>query len=127
MFLVAAFAHNTAAYTSTQIPPTPQEFAVQMADEYGLNTEHFLATIRCESGWDNVQSKHLQRQKLPKGYVSQGDPLREQSFGVVQINLPSNDVTLEQALDPYWSVKFMAREWSKGKHRKWSCWKLLYS
>lgn len=45
---------------------------------------------------------------------------REYSFGLVQINLHYNPhITMEQATDPEYSIKFLAKELSLGHHSKW--------
>ena len=48
----------------------------------------------------------------------------EESYGLVQINLKAHtNVSKEQALDPDFSVRFLARNLSEGKGRMWSCYK----
>lgn len=70
-----------------------------------------MNTIKCESQYSNVQSR----------IVYKG--VREDSWGLVQIHLPSHPmVTKQQALDPEFAVNFMAEKFSNG-WTKWSCYK----
>lgn len=87
------------------------------AERYSINYTEFYKTIRCESGFDPlIQSQHI---------TSTGE--REQSFGIAQINLPYHPtITKEQALDPDFSLDFMAREFSKGNQGLWTCYKDLF-
>jgi hypothetical protein len=49
------------------------------------------------------------------------------SYGIVQIYLPAHpDITKEQALDPEWAIDWMARQFSYGNARLWTCWRLLH-
>lgn len=74
-----------------------------------------MKTIKCESQYKNVQSN----------YIKHG--IREDSWGISQINLYYNpEITLDQTLDPEFSINFMAEQFSKGQARKWSCYRLLY-
>lgn len=77
--------------------------------------------ISCESEWNtSVQSKHRYTPtNVPAGYKV-GD--REQSFGLVQIHLPAHPhVSYNQAVDPEFSIEFLARNIAAGKASMWSC------
>lgn len=89
--------------------------ATAIAKSRGLNVDHFLKVVGCESGWDpSIQSGYIG----PKG--------REDSWGLVQINLPSHkDITKDQALDPVFSLRYMANEWSRDRYRQWSCYGMM--
>jgi len=51
---------------------------------------------------------------------------REQSYGIAQIHLPAHPhITLEQALDPLWSIEWMAEQFAEGRENMWTCHKLL--
>jgi len=65
----------------------------------GTKAYQMLRTIECESHFRNIQSL----------VVSKG--VKEDSWGIAQINLYWNDVSKEEALDPYYSVKFMSDNW----------------
>lgn len=89
---------------------TPKQIALREANKAGLNVDRFLAVIDCESGFraDAI-----------------GDGGR--SYGVAQLFLPAHpEITKEQALDPEWSLAWMANEWKKGHASAWSCWRQLY-
>ena len=61
-------------------------------------------TIYCESQWYNVQS----------GVVTDG--VREESYGIAQIHLPSHPaVTKEDALSPTFAIDFMITNWEGTK------------
>jgi soluble lytic murein transglycosylase-like protein len=81
--------------------------AVADAEYYHLNTEKFLKVVGCESNWDT------------KAVGSLGE------LGLVQI-LPSahKDISKEDMLNPYFSLHWMAKQWSLGRQRMWSCFSL---
>lgn len=86
-----------------------------IANKYNVNSSEMIATIKCESGFENIQS-HI---------VDNG--IREDSHGIVQIHLPSNPgITIEQAYDIDFSLEFMAKSFSEGKQRLWSCYRQLF-
>lgn len=79
------------------------------------------AIIGCESQWSpTAQSHHTySADNVPKGY-NIGD--REQSFGLVQIHLPAHtSVSYQEAIDPEFSVKFLAENLAAGRPNMWSC------
>lgn len=92
-----------------------RDYAVYLAIHENLNVGEFLATLKCEGDFYNGQSKILNPEG-PNGY--------EDSWGVVQIHLPSHPtITKEQALNPFWALNWMSNEWaSKGNKKIWSCW-----
>lgn len=96
-------------------------FARKMALKYGVSYQEMAVTIggpgktvACahgESSWDTDA-------------VGDGGDSR----GIAQIHRPSHpDITDEQALDPYWSIEWMAQEFSKGNQWMWTCWKDNYA
>ena len=97
--------------------PTPaiSSLMLEKAEKYNISYQDLYDTISCESNFDiDVQSNHYANGK------------REESYGLSQINLPSNpQVTYEQAIDPEFAVEFMAYNFSKGRHYLWSCWKIV--
>ena len=99
-------------YTEQQI----RDLIAVYASKYGANAGQMLETVRCESvGFKNVQSKHIL------------NGVREDSWGIAQINLYWNpEVTKEQALDPYFSMDFMAKKFSKGNADRWTCYRSIY-
>ena len=45
---------------------------------------------------------------------------REKSYGVAQIHLPDHpEITYEQAIDPDFSVEYMAKEFALGHEKQW--------
>ena len=77
--------------------------------------ERMMKTIECESGFLNIQSNIIQ------------DGIREDSWGLVQIHLPSHPyITKLQALDPEISIAFMVDNFVGGKANMWSCYKIIY-
>lgn len=98
-------------YSEQQIEGLISKYAIV----YNINETKVLETIRCESRFKNVQSD----------IVSKGQ--REDSWGIVQIHLPSNPkITKEEALDPEFAIAFITKEFSEGRQSKWSCYKKIY-
>lgn len=86
--------------------------------QYDVDATLLKRIIECESGGDmastTIQSRHYK------------DGIREQSFGLVQIHLPSNpDMTYEQAIDPNFSIDYLAKQLSKGRGYLWTCYRML--
>lgn len=91
-----------------------KDYAIHVAQREKINVGAFLATLECEAGFQNIQSR----------IVKNG--VREQSFGVAQIHLPSHPhITKEQALSPFWAINWMAEEWLNGRESKWSCFRTM--
>lgn len=89
---------------------TVLELVGYFASQYKVSETEMSETIKCES---NMQSSFI------------GD--HGNSFGVSQIYLPAHpEVIKEQAIDPVYSVEFMAFNFSKGKQNMWTCWRKLY-
>lgn len=93
------------------------------AQEYGVSAQTMLSVISCESKYMvDVQSNHRYTESnVPKGYKV-GD--REQSFGLVQIHLPAHpNISKEQALDPEFSVEFLAKNLKQNRGNMWTCYR----
>lgn len=98
-------------YTKQQIG----EIVNYYATKYNVDADKMINTINCESQFSNIQSNIVQ------------NGIRENSWGLVQINLYYNPtVTKEQALDPYFSIEWMAKEFSTNHQSKWTCFRNLY-
>lgn len=70
------------------------------------------------------ENKQLDPKKQSEHYYK---GVREQSYGLVQIHLPSHpDITYDQATDVDWSLNWMAKEFSKGNQWMWSCYTKIY-
>lgn len=86
------------------------QFAHDVAIAHNLNADHFLGTLKCESGWN---------------YLICGD--HGNSCGIAQISkIYHPEVTKEMSQNPYFSILWMARKWQEGKASMWSCYKILY-
>jgi len=90
--------------------PLGYKFTAEMMDKMiakyatGSKAYQIKRTLYCESGYNNIQS-----------YIVKNG-IREESFGIAQINLPSHpDVSREQALDPDFSIKWTADNWKTVK------------
>lgn len=121
---LTSFPQKTKQVIAEDLPPlcnTGRECLEEMVDKYAekysVSAEQMKTVIACESGWDtDIQSQHINKQ---------GE--QEQSFGLVQIHLPSHPlVTYEQATDPEFSLDFMARAFSEGEQSMWTCYRTHY-
>lgn len=86
-------------------PESLGAYAEIVAMEHGLDVKRFIFTLNCEGHWDRY---------------AVGD--RGLAIGVAQIRKdywPS--ITKAQAEDPYWSIQWMAEEWSAGHADYWTC------
>lgn len=89
--------------------------AVAEAVDHNLDSRLFLAVIDCEDpGWIvDKQSEYIDK----KGH-------REQSYGLMQINLPAHpDITYAEAINPYFALHWAAGEWQAGRQYQWTCWR----
>lgn len=88
------------------------EFVIdELISRYATGTKAYemKRTLWCESYYRNVQS-----------YIIDKNGNREDSWGIAQINLYWNpSVTKDQALDPEFSIKWMAERWGKTKWYGW--------
>lgn len=86
------------------------------ADKYGVSYDRMYHTIECESGFDiDIQSQHI---------LSYGQEL---SFGLSQIHLPDHpSVSYEDAVNPVFAIDFMAKAFSQGNAKWWTCYRMLY-
>lgn len=104
--IVASLLARTA--TGNLSTSSVETFASTTALEYGLNQDHFLATLKCESGFE---------------YDAVGDD--GISIGAVQINLKAHpDIFYSEAMDPRWSIVWMAQMWKAGYAHWWSCYNM---
>jgi hypothetical protein len=94
------------------------EFIVRSyAVKYGVSGDEMWDTTKCENPTLNP--------KQQSNYYRNGE--REDSWGNSQINLYWHpDITKEQAQDPFFAAEFMAKEFSEGNQRKWTCWRNLF-
>lgn len=88
------------------IPTEPKELVVYYAEKYRVSSKKMSAIIKCESGW-NANALN------DKG---------EYSVGLVQINLKAHKhITVEQAKDPNYAIRFLAYNMSQGRSSMWTC------
>lgn len=101
-----------AAYTKDELVTKVYKYA----NKYGVSPTKMEKLIDCE---DPDWNPDLQSRIVKKGK-------REESYGLSQINLPSHPtITKQQAIDPDFSLDFMARNLKDGKANIWSCNKKL--
>ncbi len=108
---LARMAQTPTAYADTILLPPSFILDQNAAIDYWANLYHapadeMRATIQCES------------KNIPDAIGDHGH-----SFGLVQIYLPSHPfITKKQALDPDWSLQYMASHWHADH---WSCRSIL--
>ena len=77
---------------------TIEEKIERIAGEYGLDAKKMYAIVNCESRLDTKAHNKTKR---------------EDSWGLSQINLLAHDVTIQQATNPDFALKFLADHWGK--------------
>lgn len=107
-----AFAATIAPYSTT----TPQVAIDFWADYYHVSRTAMYDTIKCESGFDPTIQSYALDPHGPNGH--------EDSWGLVQIHLSAHpEVTKTEALDPDWSLQWMAQAFAAGDAKWWSCYR----
>lgn len=87
------------------------------AKKYGVSGDEMWNTMKCEN-------RELDPKKQ-SGYYSNG--VREESYGLVQIHLPSHPtISYAQATDVDFSITFMAQQFAKGNQNIWTCYRTVY-
>lgn len=108
----------------TRFPADELEALIERyATQFHVKQASMRATIACEAlrnadgSYDaTAQSNHYKGQ------------IREDSWGLSQINLPSNPhVTREQAQDPEFAIRFMAEHFANDRASMWTCWRQLFA
>lgn len=78
------------------------------ADMYDVSYPEMLATAKCESSLNPLATNSTDK---------------EYSIGIAQINLKAHThITVEQARDINFASEFMAKKFSQGQQRIWTCW-----
>lgn len=104
IIFVIALAATVSTSTLSQ-PPTIQAVIDKASDEYSVPVDTLISVLACESSL---------KQKVV------GD--KGTSFGIAQINLVFHpEISKEEALDAIFSINFLAREISKGRGSRWTC------
>lgn len=100
------------AYADPLTIPQLQAIASSSAEHYNLTprqTRQMFATVSCESNWDIYATSSTD------------------DFGISQINANAHpDISLSEMDDPYFSLDYIAKEFSLGNERMWTCWRLKY-
>lgn len=116
IIIIALFAYPRVVAKAAQegLPEAPQaplkQVIAQYASYYGVDGEALYKTLYCESRLN------------PSAIGALGE------VGIAQIYLKYHPtVTREQALDPIFSIKFAAQEFSKGNATLWSCYRIYSS
>lgn len=90
----------------------------QTVAKYGLNYQHFYATLSCESdGFSDVAiQSSVPDPTGPNGH--------ENSWGLAQIWLDPGghpEVTKDEAIDPAFAIDFAGKLFSQGQERQFHC------
>ncbi len=127
--------------TSTPLFTTPKaeaaEFSVSdlkliatnIATNHGLNVDHFLTVIGCESQWNPKADGDYPDGHggwVAKKYAPEG--AQPTTFGLVLLHYPTRDwgIATSTAYQPITSMEMMAAAWNRGEQRRWSCWTKYY-
>ncbi len=121
--LVTQIPSHTTIVPVQDIKPTNEQVVIALVDkyskEYGVSKDAMLHTLENEDkGFDFTMQSHCLYKAGNKWGFTAGT--QEKSYGVAQIHLPDHpQITLEQAYDPDFSIKFIAIEFSKGNQKQW--------
>jgi len=89
------------------------------SETYGVSEEVMNVVVACES-----QYNHTTQSFVPD---PTGPNSREDSWGLVQIHLPSHpNITKDQAVEIEFSLNFLADNLSKDNGRIGICWRMFY-
>ena len=81
-----------------------------VSKRYGVSSYRMTRIIQCESHFQNIQSR----------VISKITGQREDSWGIVQIHLPSHpSIKKTMALDVDFAVEFLAQQIAAGNGWKW--------
>jgi len=98
----------------------------QYAKQYNVSEELMIQIITCENrSWSpELQSGHKYTRDNPKLGIKKGE--QERSFGLAQIHTPAfPHISIEQAKDAEFSIRFMAENLAKGNAKMWSCYGII--
>lgn len=111
------------------IPETPKieltdrEYVESLVDiyakKYNVSKSSLLKTIKNENNtFDFDRQSDLKYKQGNKWGFPAGT--RERSYGIAQIHLPDHPhISYEEAIDPKFSVEFMASNFAKGNQKWW--------
>lgn len=101
-----AIAEPTEIVRELTIPELIEKYSI----EYNVSSDVMTSVIDCESDF------------RPNAHNGVG----ENSWGLVQINLNAHpQISVQQATNPDFAIKFLAENLSKGRGSMWSCFKKL--
>ena len=83
---------------------TPKELVIYYANKYQVSRETIMKIITCESNF-NPQAKNITS--------------KESSYGLAQINLKVHNITIEQATNPEFAIRFLAKNLSENRSNMW--------
>lgn len=99
-----------------------QSLVRDKAKKYGVRFDSLFQTILCEA--PRTKDGLFDPTGQSKYKDEKGD--LEGSWGLVQIHLVSHtEITKAQALDPDWSIDWMAKQFAAGNAYMWTCWQEL--
>lgn len=105
-------ADSIAPYSTT----TPDKAIGFWSQFYNISAEQVTEVIRCESQFNPTTQSFAYK-----------DGVRENSWGLVQINLDANpQVTKEEATNPDWALPWMLQAWKAGHQNRWTCYTMHY-
>ena len=89
------------------LPTSPHSLVVYYAKKYKVSQSKMNTIIKCESSWNTNAINHTSK---------------EYSAGLVQINLLAHkNITIEQAQNPQFAIRFLAYHLSQGHASMWTC------
>ena len=117
LILVSFLILSLPSYTDSYIkPPEVPKMSIDElislnAIKYHVSSKTLHSVIKCESGYNELAI---------------GDS--GQSYGLVQIHLPSNKtITKTQAFNPEFAIEFLAKGLSTGRGNAWTCFRSIRS
>lgn len=106
------------AVSTTSNEEIAQNKIVKYASIYNVDPTEMYKVVSCETA--NTFDPMLQSRVIRK------DGTQEKSFGLAQIYLPMHpEISKDQATDSDFALDFMAKQFSIGHKRLWSCYTQL--
>ena len=88
---------------------------------YDVSQETLFRVIKCENQELNPTQQSRLKYKAGNRWEKPAGSY-EQSYGLAQIHLPDHpEVSYKQAIDPNFSIEFMAKNISQGHGEMWTC------
>lgn len=96
-------------------PETIKEKILRYALKYDVSPTQLENIVLCETGATDVNKAST---TIQSRYL-EGTPRRERSFGLVQVHITAHGIPYEKAIDPDFSLDFLASHWAKGHRSMW--------